>query len=69
MSWGEVLPLLVILLVVCPIANMLIWKSTVVSVQRMNPDAVRPWNWRVIVGPFLYYPWLNKNHGARRGHR
>lgn len=40
--------------------NYLAWYSTIASVQRMSPSEARPWNWRALVGPFAYYPWLNR---------
>jgi hypothetical protein len=32
---------------------------TLKSVER-NTGCRRPWNWRVLVGPWAYYPWLDR---------
>jgi len=41
-------------------ANLLVWKVTADSVKRMSPREQRPWNWRVLIGPFAYYRWLDR---------
>lgn len=45
---------------VCVIAfevvNYLSWRG----LSRSRPAGERPWNWRVLLGPFVYYPWMTR---------
>jgi hypothetical protein len=43
-----------VLAVCAPLANVLCWRFLLADVTR------GPWNWRVIVGPFLYGPWVQR---------
>lgn len=40
--------------------NAVVFIGTRESVQRISPNEYRPFHWTVLVGPFAYYPWLNR---------
>jgi uncharacterized membrane protein len=43
-----------LVLAACVLANVLCWRF-------LLADATRgPWNWRVLVGPLLYGPWIQR---------
>lgn len=55
----SLLLLLLLVVVTWILSNAAFGTATLRSVERHGGGA-RPWNWRVLIGPWAYYPWLDR---------